>query len=414
MKQQDSKRHPDLSRVTFRTSDSAMPSPVVVVLLHPHLFHDICAFQDGIHGDLLPLPSTHFDTRSCQLFDSTLRTSHPFLTHFHDAFAPWFETHPHVQDTLRLLYCRPHLHSVVIAHAASYGQMSLLTHLAPQLPAHRLLLEMAAWHGQRRVVQFLVLGVGYTTCTSDAIDGAARNGHLDVLRFLHMHTKATCTTDAMDLAAMNGHLEVVQFLQIERQEGCTHWAIDTAAGNGHENVVRFLHSHGAPCTTDAMNRAARNGHLEVVRFLHTHRQEGCTTRAVEWAAMNGHLDVVQFLHLNRPEGCTTNAMDDAACFGHLNVVRFLHENRTEGCTTYAMNYAATNGHLEVVRFLHEHRPEGCTTLALDQAYRNGHAKVVQFLRKHRPAPDVTKWSASLEQVCAGVMACGLAALAVIY
>jgi hypothetical protein len=41
-------------------------------------------------------------------------------------------------------------------------------------------------------------------------DYAAENGHLDVVKWLHAHRSEGCTTDAMDKAAANNHLEMVQ------------------------------------------------------------------------------------------------------------------------------------------------------------------------------------------------------------
>ena len=110
----------------------------------------------------------------------------------------------------------------------------------------------------------------------------------------------TFTFDAMNYAAKNGHLEVVKWLHFNRKEG-----------------FNF-------CT---MNLAAANGHLEVVKWLHLNRKEGCTFDAMNWAAENGHLEVIEWLHLNRKEGCTVYAMDLAANNGHLEVVKWLHFNR---------------------------------------------------------------------------------------
>ncbi|CAK4797671.1 unnamed protein product [Aphanomyces euteiches] len=385
----------------------------MAVLLHPQLLRLVCEFQDGVFADLLQIPLRSFDEKACVYFmmDAKHHTL-AFLANFHDTYAPWLRLHPTERDVGRLLRCRPHLHDVIAAHAAMYGQLYLLQSLQPlQLP---FLLKLAASNGQTDAVRLLV-SKGCTTCSSESLDGAARNGHLQVLEFLDetFSDTARCTTDAMDLAAMNGHLNVVKFLQTKRREGCTHWAIDMAAANGHLEVVRFLHENGAPATIDAMNRAARNGHLKVVQFLHYHRLEGGTARAMDWAAMNGHLEVVKFLHQNRLEGCTTCAMDDAACFGHLEVVKFLHEHRQEGCTTFAMNYAATNGFLDVVRYLHEHRAEGCTSLAVNQASRNGHKEVVRFLRARYPEPCGGKWTVRIEEICAGVLACSLVAWAIV-
>ncbi|KAE9274379.1 hypothetical protein PR003_g29627, partial [Phytophthora rubi] len=161
--------------------------------------------------------------------------------------------------------------------------------------------------------------------------------------------RAQCTTEAMDGAAANGHFEVVRWLHENRTEGCT---------------------------TDAMDCAARNGHLELVQYLHEHRKEGCTLNAMDGAASNGHLEVVKWLHGHRSEGCSSKAMDGAASGGYLAVVQWLHETRHEGCTSAAMDGAAGGGHLEVVKWLHHNRPEGCTSAAMDGAAAAGALDVV--------------------------------------
>ncbi|KAE8990066.1 hypothetical protein PR003_g24627 [Phytophthora rubi] len=51
-------------------------------------------------------------------------------------------------------------------------------------------------------------------------------------------TKPGCTAAAMDGAAANGHMDVVQWLHHNRNEGCTMDAMDSAAGNGHLDMVK--------------------------------------------------------------------------------------------------------------------------------------------------------------------------------
>ncbi len=130
---------------------------------------------------------------------------------------------------------------------------------------------------------------------------AAEIGYLDGIVY---NTNLTFTRAAMNYAAMNGHLHMVKFLHENREEGCSTWAMDWAAMNGHLEVIKWLHENREEgCTTLAMNWAASNGHLHVVEWLHENREEGCTRWAVEWAACNGHLDIVKWLHDNREEDC---------------------------------------------------------------------------------------------------------------
>src|SRR3990167_3699033 len=90
---------------------------------------------------------------------------------------------------------------------------------------------------------------------------AAKNGHLDVVVWLHLNRNEGCSKCAMDWAAMNGHLDVVKWLHENRTEGCSEGAMDWAAENGHLNVVKWLHENRTEgCSEDAMNWAARNRH----------------------------------------------------------------------------------------------------------------------------------------------------------
>ena len=101
-------------------------------------------------------------------------------------------------------------------------------------------------------------------------DIAAMIGYLDGIVY---NTNLTFSKKAMNWAAENGHLDVVKWLHENRQEGCTRMA---------------------------MNNAAENGHLGMVKWLHNNREEGCTMYAMNWAAAAGHLHVVNWLRDNLP------------------------------------------------------------------------------------------------------------------
>lgn len=135
----------------------------------------------------------------------------------------------------------------------------------------------------------------------NAIDRAAAKGRLDIVKWLSKQevklgmalvrprpplcayddeaappSAFGCTTDAMDLAAKNGHLEVVKWLHENRTEGCS---------------------------IDALERAAENGHLEIVKWLCENRREGSLDKAVGFAADEGRTDVVEWiLNMLKPQG----------------------------------------------------------------------------------------------------------------
>ncbi|KDO28556.1 hypothetical protein SPRG_06414 [Saprolegnia parasitica CBS 223.65] len=160
---------------------------------------------------------------------------------------------------------------------------------------------------------------------SGILDDVAGKGFLPLVRSLH-ERGLECSRDAMDNAAANGHLEVVRFLHFNRTEGCT---------------------------TKALDEAIRNGHLAIVRFLIEHRSEGASRNMLDCAAANGHLEVVQYLHsLGSSIGCTVYTVDVAVSRGHLNVVQFLLTNRSEGGSRdEVVAVALRKGHLQTAEYL---------------------------------------------------------------
>jgi ankyrin repeat protein len=131
------------------------------------------------------------------------------------------------------------------------------------------------------------------------MDGAARNGHLEIVRLLRDHRSEGCTAKASDEAANNGHLEIVHYL-VENQLGeQSTQVIDGATANGHLDVVRWLMEHNSgdgmssaqgvvmPAET-AMDRAAADGHLVVLDFLYATSSIGCSAAAIIETAAGGH------------------------------------------------------------------------------------------------------------------------------
>lgn len=231
--------------------------------------------------------------------------------------------------------------------------------LIPQVFAD--VMRVAASSGSLAAVQWLSLQVE-DGVADGALESAAFAGHLEVVQWLYAKQQnairlRVCSIEGLQHAAEMAQLNAFQWMYPYPYEDCygSTFAMDGAATNGHLHVLEWLHLHTPMgCTTNAMDGAARNGHLQVVQWLHLHRSEGCEKWAMDGAAMNGHLKIVQWLHENRQEGCTTDAMDFAALFGHLEVVQWLHANRHEGCTS-ARYAAASKGHTHVVQWLKEHQ-----------------------------------------------------------
>jgi len=100
-------------------------------------------------------------------------------------------------------------------------------------------------------------------------------------------------------------------------------AIDNAACNGHLRIVKWLTYMGCEASIWAMNYAAANGHLEVVIFLYRNRLDGYTDYALNHAAANGHLEVVKYLTLVVGMTGISTAINYARDNQRDNVVQYL-------------------------------------------------------------------------------------------
>lgn len=256
-------------------------------------------------------------------------------------------------------------------------------------------IAVAAWSGHLEMIEWVYEHLAIAGGVADigaVIANAAFEGHLDIVKYLHLQNPRAFSShwaDAMESAAGAGHFEIVKYLYHNCSSRSLGYPIDAAARSGNFEIVKWLYERvSMPFKSRAMDLAAATGSLQIVKWLHEmvlhgpNGRAGCTSAAMDWAARSDYLDIVRFLHENRHEGSTSAAMDGAAANGHLEMVKWLHEHRSEGCTTAAMNAAAANGRLEVVKWLHDHHFQ-CTTDAMDTAASNGHLEIVQWLQEHR-------------------------------
>ncbi|KAE9008305.1 hypothetical protein PR003_g15232 [Phytophthora rubi] len=207
-------------------------------------------------------------------------------------------------------YCSP------MVLAIKNCQLAAVKWLAERMPRDEempnlCLLREAAKGGHLEILQyFQTLGLpGFSSASPETKEATNdqwklnfRNDRCARLQWITSERVKWRSTDAMNDAAANGHLEVVKWLHFNRSEGCTTAAMDKAACRDHIDVVKWLHANRSEgCTTKAMDKAAANGNLEVVKWLHANRSEGCTVVAIEGALSNGHLGVARWLRSHFPE-----------------------------------------------------------------------------------------------------------------
>ncbi|KAF1791924.1 Ankyrin repeat-containing domain [Phytophthora cactorum] len=104
------------------------------------------------------------------------------------------------------------------------------------------------------------------------MNGAAKNGHLAVVEWLHTNRTEGCTASAMDEAAQNQFWDVVDWLDQNRSEGGTAAIMAACASQGDIEGVYWCHYIGPPYDATAIEGAVLNGHFEIAWFLHQYRR----------------------------------------------------------------------------------------------------------------------------------------------
>ena len=170
------------------------------------------------------------------------------------------------------------------------------------------MLNVSLLHGCVIIVDWLFINkyICFPCSQNDIIYNAILNNHIELVEWISNNIEKL-TTDAMDIAASNGDLPIVKWLHYNRKEGCTTFAMDWAASYGH---------------------------LDVVKWLHHNRKEGCTCRAIDYAASNGHIEIVKWLHDNRKEGFSKDSIKKASNKGHYEIGKLLRRYKLEGKKFY--------------------------------------------------------------------------------
>ena len=129
-----------------------------------------------------------------------------------------------------------------------------------------LTINMAACQGNLEMVKHCVA----KKCPINvlACESAAKNGHLECLKYLREEVKAPWDAGTGIWAAENGHLHILEYL-VERKYDtygvCACWC---AAMNGHLDCLKFLHETAkAPWNADAVRKAHENNQTDCVHYL---------------------------------------------------------------------------------------------------------------------------------------------------
>ena len=229
---------------------------------------------------------------------------------------------------------------------------------------------------------------GCPSAPTHASISAAKNGHLEVLKWLwevetgggtlfrKIFDEVTCHS-----AAGNGHLEVVKWLREVAECPWDRWTFSQAARGGHIELLRWAKDNGCPIDPGACALAAESGHLEVLKWL---REEDCPWD--QWtcahAAEGGHLDVLKWA---RENGCI---WDDATCYyaaatGQLHVLEWVITENSVYEIPRLLGIAASKGQQHILEWMSErHYMTAEIALEVDlrvYAAEGGHLQLLKWL-----------------------------------
>ena len=124
----------------------------------------------------------------------------------------------------------------------------------------------------------------------------ARTNKLELLKWIREEKKCEWNDWTINAAAYQGNLEMVKYC-VANECPIDVSACANAAKNGHLEVLKYLREEAkAPWGSGTASLAAQNGHLHILEYLVERKYDKFHVFACWWAAKNGHLDCLKYLH----------------------------------------------------------------------------------------------------------------------
>ncbi|KAL2917403.1 hypothetical protein HK105_203067 [Polyrhizophydium stewartii] len=268
--------------------------------------------------------------------------------------------------------------------AASEGAVWLLRLLIAerkQVTPHSDLAAAAAVRGHLGTIIFLDGLMQRQPWGVKVMNGAAKYGHIGVVRWLAANRKDGCSATAMNEAAKNGHLEVLQFLHTQYPHFVLSKSSSVFSFATDLRVLQWAHSHalikkpqalldtlafGSPvasvqwvCATFGLRvtremfwKACEGGRLALARWLLDQPEVEIDAASAEVVTRWSNTDMVRMIVTRNPE-CLGVIVLSVAMYDQHKILAWLHSNYP-GCVTQdTLECAVAQGCLNTVIFLLE-------------------------------------------------------------
>lgn len=193
--------------------------------------------------------------------------------------------------------------------------------------------------------------------TYDSINFVARNGDLDILRFLLNNYSEEFKNKTDDInpqvffeAAQNGFIHIIKWLY-KNNYTPNYMAIAGAVEYGDLKMVKWMVEHDFPINCHAVNFAAYNNNVIVLKYLLEEVNCELTDTLYNCAAENGSLKVLKYLFNYAVNDLSIPIWDSstivsAAEYGHLNIIKYLRKKLCPWDNSVT-NFAAINSNCDL-------------------------------------------------------------------
>jgi len=235
---------------------------------------------------------------------------------------------------------------------------------------------------------------------------AASCGHLPVIKFLGNRISRIYmyeyNTWALNSAAENGHLGVIKF--VATQQKITPYVsqeiLCRACKGGHLDVVKFALEHGARIDLSHWQLICYEGQIQIINYFASLGLKYFEYWTLDQACDKGYYDVVKFLLDGREiDHFRLGNIFNLVCQkGHMSIVRYLISHVKDETQLYnGFLKACEKGHVDIVKFLVKMGVNIYTqSEIITKGCSYGHPKVIKFLTKKTNAKFVTE---TLKKIC---------------